>query len=426
MSRFVEESERKRIQRLHSIKSSFPGRGRKTTRVSSKFQKKRLSTVTKRSDDDRGEFQLRNLCGSSEKTRSGLHVSVAGCEEALKANDLEARKDNADKGNKNIRRRTRRQHAVVVGTEGKENCSPYNKGESAFTKGGISGPAANESDNRNRTRTAIEIRAPRPKPNLTQDTPQKGTSAPLNHNIQSNRSTFAGKSTHHTGQWKGTCSTSVLDSDTMDKIEGSHTKTARVKTRRLTDRKPYFNRGVTVESLENEREQANQILQDLNDTNLIGRMKEMQIVMDVMNTQKRQDFVDVNASEIGGGIEEYDDKVSIFESEVDDDVDSHSISQNSMNHERDSWISECSLSSFSECNNAGFINTEHEKNNESEEHRSEYYTSESNWSEDENSVHSSSHDIETATSNNHFAEHDDDFESIETYDDAYDSYESDT
>ena len=433
MSRFVEESERKRIQRLHSIKSSLPAGGRKTKRFSSKFQKKRLSsTGTKRSEDNsRGEFQLRNTCGSSEKTRSGLRVSVAGCEEeALKANELEAMKDNVDKGNKNIRgrTRTRRQH-TVVGTEGKENCSPLNEGASTYNARVISGPATNNIDSRNRTRTAIEIRAPRPKPkSLTQNTLQKGTSAPLNRNIQSNRSFFAGKSTHQNGQWERACSTSVLDSDKIGRLEGPHTKTAKEKMRRLTDRRPYANRGVTVESLENEREQANKILKDLNDANLIGRMKEMQIVMDVMNTQKRQDFAFVNASEIGGGIEESGDKDSIFDSEADDVVDFHSIYQNSMNHGRDSSISECSLSSFSECTNAGFINTEDEKKNErdwqfeekidEEEHHSECYTSESNWS-----------DIEPATSNNHFAEYrsqsDGDLDSIETYDDAYDSYESD-
>ena len=436
MSRFVEESERKRIQRLHSIKSSLPGHGRKTERVSSKSQKKNkrlLSTATKRSDDNsRGVFQLRNLCGSSEMTRSGLRVSVAGCEEeALKANELEAMKDNVDKGNKNIRGRTRRQH-TVVGTEGKENCSPFNnKGASTYTTRVISGPATNDSDSRNRSRTAIEIRAPRPKPkSLPQNTLQKGTSAPLNRNRQSNRSFFAGKSTHQTRQWERACSTSVLDSDKIGRMEGPHSQTAKEKTRRLTDRRPYANRGVTVESLENEREQANKILQDLNDANLIGRMKEMQIVMDVMNTQKRQDFVFVNASEIGVGMEESGDKAkdSTFDSEVDDVVDFHSINQNSMNHGRDSSISECSLSSFSECTNAGFINTENEKNSErdwqfeekiDEEHHSECYTSESNWS-----------DIETATSNNHFAEYrsqsDGDLDSIETYDDTYDSYESDT
>ena len=403
MSKFVEENERKRIQRLHSIKSSFPGQGRKKG-VAAKFQKKRPS-ATKGKSVDRGAFQLKNLCGASVKTRSGLTVSVAGCEAAMKSDELEAMKDNVDRANKNIRLKIRPNAAV--GTKGKDNCLSRDKEAPDCIPRGTLGDDHSIRDFNDGTLTK-KIHA------------QRSKSTCLIRNTQRRKTNLNGKPIHQqdrsSRQRRQTCSTSVLDSDKLERIERENIKRTTVIRNRLKDRKPYVNRGVTVESLENEREQANKMLKELDDANLIGRMKEMQIVMDVMNTQKRQDFVDVKPY-----IFEDEEETSNVEVGVENVTDSCSASRNedyvdNMPYERDSWISECSLSSFSEINEQEFGGKR-----EDDESYSEYHT-EKNWSDDEQtSTYSKYHDSMTGNISNHCEEQksksDGDGDSIEEYDD---------
>jgi len=331
MSKFVEENERKRIQRLHSIKSSFQGQGRCTTakNFSDKTRKKRPSAAGKGDNTDRGAFQLRNLCGASAKTtRSGLRVPVAGCEAAMKSDELEAIKDNVSRANKNIRLRTRAN--VAERTEGKENCSPNDKQTPNCITRGIPGRIDNSTRSYDDRLITKRTNAQRTKSTfITRDTPN-----------------FNGKATQQKDRWRKTCSTSVLESSALERIERERPKGATADKTRLKVRKPYVNRGVTVESLENEREEANKMLQELDDANLIGKMKEMQIVMDVTNTQKRRDDIDMKPLVFK---DEY--AASNAELRVKSVSDSCSTSQNedcvnSMPYETDSWISECSLSSF--------------------------------------------------------------------------------
>ena len=71
MSKFVQENEKKRIQRLKNIRSSLPNNGVVPRRIASAREGSGIKTARKIHN---GEFQLRNLCATSVKTKSGLKL----------------------------------------------------------------------------------------------------------------------------------------------------------------------------------------------------------------------------------------------------------------------------------------------------------------------------------------------------------------
>lgn len=235
MSRFVEESERKRIQRLHSIKSSIPGVIGKPRKIRKKNEYRPNNSFARKRNNEQIDFQLRNLSGKSERTRSGLKVSVDTCDDdqEAKMQEYESRKLNAKEANKYIRMNTKK-------SSGKENCSP-----SSYTK------KLNAAKMKKSTRLQKE----------REEHEEEGKYGYKKCSYQNSKET-------------GGCRTKVLSMST--------------KAQSKQHRNRHSTRAVTIDSLEKEKLQAERFLKELDEKNLITRMEGLQMSMDFANTQRHQ------------------------------------------------------------------------------------------------------------------------------------------
>lgn len=267
MSKFLEESERKRIQRLHNVKSSFHGGLEKKRNVARK--PKRIPPRQK-NDNTREDFQLNNLCSRSETTRSGLKISIQSCEK--KFDDFEARKNNAAEANKNIRLKVRNFTEKGKQSEGKENCSPGTKHELGNSK---ERKASKEKSLK--SSSTVPIRRNQNIPHKSKEVLRK---APKQQNgyVKPTYNSLMNRTAHTAYPFAKT----NKGQDTM-----KHNK------------KTYLERAVTIDTLRKEKNQAESLLKELDERNLIGKMREMQLSADVLNSQRREfhDFENVQREE---------------------------------------------------------------------------------------------------------------------------------
>lgn len=245
MSRFVEESERKRIQRLHSIKSSIPGVIGKPRKIRKKNECRPSNSFARKRNNEQIDFQLRNLSGKSERTRSGLKVSVDTCDDdqEAKMQEYESRKLNAKEANKYIRMNTKK-------SSGKENCSP-----SSYKK----------------------------KSNVTKIKKTARLEKELEEQEKEGKYGYK-KCSYHNSKQTGGCRTKVLSMST--------------KAKSKQNRNRHSTRAVTIDSLEKEKLQAERFLKELDEKNLIARMQGLQMSMDFANTQRHKSTYEQTALDV--------------------------------------------------------------------------------------------------------------------------------
>lgn len=265
MSRFVEESERKRIQRLHSIKSSIPGVIGKPRKIQKKNDCRSSTSFARKRNNERIDFQLRNLSGKSERTRSGLKVSVDTCDDdqEAKIQEYESRKLNAKEANKYIRMNTKKR-------SGKENCSPSSyKNKSNATKVKKSARLGKEKEEQE----------------------QVGKYSYKKCSYQNSKQT-------------GGCRTKVLSMS--------------AKTKSKQNRNRHSTRAVTIDSLEKEKLQAERFLKELDEKNLIARMQGLQMSMDFANTQRHNSTYEQAAIDVFSTISDFES-----DSDCEDSISRH-------------------------------------------------------------------------------------------------------
>lgn len=266
MSRFVEESERKRIERLNNIKSSFTG---------TSVPRRHMKQVSKKDSAgcrklDNGDFRLRNLCGSSVRTKSGLKLTVSDCESG-NISSVDRRRGVLLSKRSSIKR-SENSKEQPSSAEGKENWTP---GDSAAAIRVF------------RRKTMIEQgkKVVKEEKNMVQ----------LSTKIKDNaRAWRAGTLRSGQKEWKAADELSAHHVDAVAtarrgvKVDKGFTHTAAARYNAgKKGRKPYVNRGVTVESLVKERDDALNILKELDKTNLIEKMSEMQISIDTLGVHQQ-------------------------------------------------------------------------------------------------------------------------------------------
>ncbi len=269
MSKFVQENEKKRIQRLKNIRSSLPNNGVVPRRIASAREGSGIKTARKIHN---GEFQLRNLCATSVKTKSGLKLRVSDCEATSPA------VSSATKHAILTSKRSKR----AGSTEGKENWSP---GDSAL--------AIKMFRKKKAVQENIDTNLHRRSKTLNSD---QAVVVPQNQNcgyVKAPDQKFGKESSQapnlkNAEQSRVTCNNRGMGSEKSTHSRGSRSSTSALRGG-VKSRKSYINRSVTVGSLLKERNDAMKILKEIDETNLIGKMTDMQIAMDMLGEHQRHD-----------------------------------------------------------------------------------------------------------------------------------------
>jgi len=269
MSKFVELSETKRIQRLQSIRSSITSKSNTRTKQQHGRERSKVRKI------NNGDFQLRNLCGASARTKSGLKLTVSDSE-AASISSARRKSSVSKRNNINLGRSNRKENL----SEGKENWSPSNSAEAIriFRKKAI------REENNATHRDAYQCKKKDDAVCAIKYGSSKGSRQKLYQEPHIRRSVES--SSQPRGQ-KSKTQVEVSKNRGM-KVGSTRNNNMRTveKVSRLKaegkSRKPYVSRGVTVESLQKERNDAINILKEIDDANLIGKMSEMQIAMDTM------------------------------------------------------------------------------------------------------------------------------------------------
>ena len=255
MSKFLQEREQKRIARLRNVKSSFSNRQKN----SSAINRNKRGSVKPRGDGTtytnrcapNGDFQLRNLCVASARSKSGLKITVpdydAASRSSMKRNlSVATRINEAPSSNRG------KQMNDNLFSEEKENWTPSHSAKAIrrFKKKTVS---EETSDPRRCKAGSNVINIPK----VCVKDYQKM------ENMAQNRQNASASKWDRNNRHKST----------KLKINGPN-------------RKSYVNRGVSINSLVKERADAMNILKEIDDANLIGKMSDMQIAMDPMGANR--------------------------------------------------------------------------------------------------------------------------------------------
>ena len=255
MSKFLQEREQKRIARLHNVKSSFSNRPKN----SSAINRNKRGGVKSRSDKTtytnrcapNGDFQLRNLCVASARSKSGLKITVPDYDAASRSStkrnlSVATRINEAPSSNRG------KQMNDNLFSEEKENWTPSHSAKAIrrFKKKTMS---EETSDPRRCKAGSNVINIPKVRVKDYQKM----------ENMAQNRQNASASKWDRNNRHKST----------KLKIDGPN-------------RKSYVNRGVSINSLVKERADAMNILKEIDDANLIGKMSDMQIAMDPMGANR--------------------------------------------------------------------------------------------------------------------------------------------
>jgi len=342
MSKFVEESERKRIERLHTVKSSFPTHADPSSRTRKNVAKSQ-KVIRRGTYNDAGsgelqrDFRLRNLCEgtASEFTRSGLRLTVSDCEASLLRTETNTKTD--------TRGKVMAKNKV---SEGKENFSPSHV---ASAKVGID---RFRSDTTTRSAHHCEGKKDgtlRTEHKKSEPSIAKHTLEKKNEKHRTTCSVTVGpkdsgeKLVHRPGRYLSTNRDAERKSKNIASKVVANTKPSnpskqlpggvnKLKSDGNKNKKIYgrVSRGVSIESLSKEHEEALTILKEIDKSNLIGKMTQMQMSMDIMNEHNRgttmnaKVLLEANDCQISANINEVENGVSRSSW---DDVTTHSYSE---------------------------------------------------------------------------------------------------